>query len=136
MRRRIPGLHEAAPQTEEVPAGFFLVRVSRASYRSHPEKPFLTLHFTILEPRQFASRSISGRLYCTVKALWKLNWFLREFGYDIELLGRDEIDNKALVGLCGVIKVSHSRVNGRTYLNLDGFAPATTWDEFLLEQAG
>jgi hypothetical protein len=28
------------------------------------------------------------------KALWKLNRFLRDFGYDTELLARDEVDDK------------------------------------------
>jgi hypothetical protein len=35
-------------------------------------------------------------------ALWKFNWFLRDFGYDIELLGRDEVDETQLIGLTGV----------------------------------
>jgi hypothetical protein len=38
----------------------------------------------------------SSRLYCTPKALWKLNWFLRDFGYDNELLDRTEVDDKLL----------------------------------------
>ena len=29
------------------------------------------------------------------KALWKLDWFLRDFGYDTELLGRDEVDESS-----------------------------------------
>ena len=29
----------------------------------------------------------------------------------------------------GVVKISHTTVNGRTYLNLDAFAPAGEWDE-------
>jgi hypothetical protein len=90
----------------------------------------------VIEPEAFAGRKISTRLYCTEKALWKLNWFLRDFGYDPELLGRDELDDYALVNLRGVVKVSHSNVNGRTYLNLEGFAPASQWEEFRLEKAG
>jgi len=50
----------------------------------------------------------SAQLYCTPKALWKLNWFLRDFGYDTELLGRDELDDKNIVGLSGVVKITHS----------------------------
>ena len=34
------------------------------------------------------------------------------------------------MGLEGVVKLSHTTVNGRTYLNLDAFAPAGEWDEF------
>ena len=56
-------------------------------------------------------------MFCTEKALWKLNWFLRDFGYDTELLGRDEIDDNAIVNLRGVVKVLHSYVNGRAYLS-------------------
>jgi hypothetical protein len=76
-----------------------------------------------------AGYSISGRLYCTQKALWKLSWFLRDFGYDTESLGRDEIDEKILVGLHGVVKISHAVVNGTSLLNFDSFAPAHQWED-------
>ena len=55
--------------------------------------------------------------------------FLRDFGYDTDLLGRDEIDDKNLVGLCGVVKISHIVLHGTSLLNLDGFAPAAQWEE-------
>ena len=70
-----------------------------------------------------------GLLYCTPKALWKLNWFLRDFGYDTELLSRDEIDDKNLMGLRGVVKINRAVVNGTSLLNFDGFAPASQWEE-------
>ncbi len=82
-----------------------------------------------LEPKPLAGNRFTGRLYCTPKALWKLNWFLRDFGYDTELLGRDEIDDKNIVGLSGVVKITHSVVNGTSLLNLDGFAPRSQWEE-------
>src|SRR5580692_2382152 len=53
-----------------------------------------------------ASRKVSARIYCTQKSLWKLNWFLRDFGYDTDLLGRDEVDEKALLGLTGVLRTT------------------------------
>ena len=34
--------------------------------------------------------------------MWKLSWFFRDFGYGAELLGKNEIDDKALVDLRGV----------------------------------
>jgi len=74
-------------------------------------------------------RSIECRLYCAPKALWKLSWFLRDFGYDSELLGRDELDEKALVGLIGVVQVSHVVVHGTSLLNLEAFAPAAQWND-------
>ena len=130
MKRRVPGLSQAALSISEVPDGLYLVQVERVQYRWDKQKPYYKLQFIIVEPQQFANTSFSGRLYCTVKALWKLSWFLRDFGYDAELLGRDELDEKRLVGLQGVVKVSHTTVNGRTYLNLEAFAPAGEWDEF------
>jgi len=82
-----------------------------------------------LSPSKWPDRCITGRVYCTPKALWKLSWFLRDFGYDIDLLGRDEVDEKNLVGLRGVVKISHSVMNGTSLLSLDGFAPASQWEE-------
>jgi len=104
------------------------VRVDRAYYHWHPQKPFFILSFTVLEPKEFASRKISGRLYCTEKSLWRLNWFLRDFGYDTDLLGRDEVDEKALLGLTGVLRTNRKSFAGRIFLNLDAFAPTTEWE--------
>jgi hypothetical protein len=101
MKRHIPGLHAESKNSEDFLEGLFLVRVDHVNYRWHPQKPCYLLRFVVLEPEEFRSRHISGRLYCTPKALWRLNWFLRDFGYDTDLLGRDEVDEKALVGLKG-----------------------------------
>ncbi len=129
MKRQIPGLHQQVQNNAEALEGIFLVRVERAFYRWHLQKPFFSLRFAVLEPKEHAGQSISGRLYCTPKALWKLNWFLRDFGYDSDLLGRDEVDDKALIGLRGVVRVSHTTLNGRSFLNLEGFASAGEWEE-------
>ncbi len=130
MKRRIQGLHEAdRSAADELPDGLFLVRIQRAQYRWHAQKPFLVVCFSIIEPKELAGRSITGRVYCTQRALWKLSWFLRDFGYDNELMGRDEVDEKALVGLRGVVKISHATVNRTSLLNLDGFAPVSQWEE-------
>jgi len=127
MRRHIPGLQSGHHGVSSNLDGLFLVRVEGASYRWHPQKPFLSLRFSILEPTSHEALTFAGRLYCTERALWKLTWFLRDFGYDTELLGRDEIDDKSLVGLRGVVKISHVVLNGTSLLNLDGFAPAGQW---------
>ncbi len=136
MRRRIPGLHQQAQNGDGILEGIFLVRVERASYRSHPKKPFFVLCFAILQPEEHAGRTFSGRLYCTAKALWKLNWVLRDFGYDTELLDRDEVDERALVGLRGIVKVSRAVVNGRCFVNLDAFSPAAAWEELPVASTG
>ena len=130
MKRRFQGLSESAKSSaDQLPDGVFLVRVDRAQYRWHAQKPFYILRLVVLEPHEFAECSMSGRLYCTSKALWKFGWFLRDFLYDTELLGREEVDEKALSGLRGVVKISHATVNGTSLLNLDGFAPASQWGE-------
>jgi len=130
MKRRFEGLQQAArSSSDEIPDGLFLVRVERVQYRWHAQKPFYVLRFSLLEPQEFAGRVISARLYCTIRALWKLSWFLRDFGYDTELFGRDEIDEKALLGLRGVIKIRHTTINGTRLINLEGFAPVSQWQE-------
>ena len=76
------------------------------------------LRFVVLEPQAFVRQSFSGRLYATERALWKLNWFLRDFGYDMELLSQDQMDEKALVNLRGVVRTTHITLNGHTFQNL------------------
>jgi hypothetical protein len=130
MRRQIAGLHAADRcAADQMPDGLFLVRVQRVHFRRQAQKPYYTLVLAILEPQRFAERVISSRLYCNPKALWKLNWFLRDFGYDIDLLGRDEIDESQLVGLRGIVKISHVVLNGTSLLRFDGFAPTDRWKE-------
>jgi hypothetical protein len=129
MKRHIPGLHREGHNGDDILEGIFLVRVERAFYRWHPQRPFFVLRFQILEPSEQQGHSLTGRLYCTPKALWKLNWFLRDFGYDPDLMGRDEVDEKALLGLRGMLRISRTILNGRSFLNLDGFAPASDWEE-------
>ena len=62
-------------------------------------------------------------------ALEKLNWFLRDFGYDMELLTQDQMDEKALVNLRGVVRTTHVTLKGQTFQNLEAFAPAAEWEE-------
>jgi len=52
---------------------------------------------------------------------------LRDFGYDAELLSRNEIDDRHIIGLCGVVKVRRNIINGTSLLLLDGFAPQQEW---------
>lgn len=136
MTRHIPGLNHAAPTSGPCQLeGVFLVRIDRAFYRWHPRKPFFVIRFSVLEPRQNASQIFTGRLYSSPRALWKLHWFLRDFSYDSDLFGRDEVDEKRLTGLRGVVRVSHVTVNGHWFLNLDGFAPAGEWEELAVASA-
>jgi hypothetical protein len=130
MRHHFDSLHPADRSAiNSIPDGLFLVRVERVQYCWHASKPYYSIRFAVLDPKHLAGRLITGRLYCTARAMWKLSWFLRDFGYDAELLNGDEIDDTALIGLEGLVKVSHIMVHGLSLLNLDGFAPAARWAE-------
>jgi len=128
MRQHLPGLHCSQPANRGLLEGLFLVRVDRVFFRWQSKKPFLEIRLVILEPKAQENLNFYGRLYCTEKALWKLNWFLRDFGYDSELLRLDQIDVKALLNLQGVVRTSHSVINGRTYQNLDAFVSVSEWE--------
>ncbi len=133
MKRQISGLAEATNDSRPaIPDGIFLVRVDGVQFRWHAQKPFYLLRLSVLEPKELAGQSILGRLYSTQKAMWKLGWFLRDFLYDPELLAHEQIDDKALPGLRGVVKISHTVINGVSLTNLDGFAPASQWEELAL----
>ena len=107
MKRHVPGLSETARDSHsEVPDGIFLVRVDGAQHCWRAQKRFYMLRLSILEPKAFAGRSIVSCLCCTPKAMWKLGWFLRDFLYDPELLSQDEVDERALRGLTGLVKIS------------------------------
>jgi hypothetical protein len=130
MKRQVPGLAEITRDSRPIiPDGIFLVRVDGAQFRWHATKPFYVLRLFVLEPRALTGQSIVGRLYCTQKAMWKMGWFLRDFLYDPELLAHEQVDEKALRDLRGVVKVSHTVINGISLINLDGFAPASQWEE-------
>jgi len=130
MKRQVPGLSEAVIDTRPaLPDGMFLVRLEGAQYRWHAQKPFYLLRFAVVEPKRFAGEAVIGRLYCTAKAMWKLGWFLRDFLYDPELLSTNEVDERALRGLTGVVKISHRVINGISLVNFDGFAAASQWEE-------
>ncbi len=130
MKRQVAGLSETARDSHtEVPDGIFLVRLDGAQHRWQAQKRFYALRLSIVEPKALAGHAIVGRLYCTPKAMWKLGWFLRDFLYDPELLSHDEVDERALRGLVGIVKISHAVVNGISLVNFDGFAPASQWEE-------
>jgi len=55
---------------------------------------------------------------------------LKDFGYDGDLLERDELDEKALVGLRGVLRISYTHnLTGQSFLNFEAFDPADRWPD-------
>ena len=130
MKRRLPGLSKRIRVGEEPPAGRYLVELTRARYCWQKKKPFLAIAFRVLQPGAFAGGEISTRLYCTAKELWKLSWFLSDFGYDTDSLERDEIDEKKLRGLRGVVHVTYTNTSRKEDgCSLDGFAPVGRWND-------
>ena len=130
MRRYLQLLRPADLRAiQSVPDGIFLGRVERAQYLWHKQKPYYEIRFAVLKPKHLTGCFMTGLLYCTPKAMWKLSWFLRDFGYDSELLGKAEIDDKALIDLWGVVKIREVTGRGISVLNFDGFAPAARWEE-------
>jgi hypothetical protein len=128
MKRRFPDLAQELDDRGAIPEGLYLVCLQRASYFGRP-KAFYQLQFRILRPEPWTDRVFPARLYCTPKAVSKLLWFLQAFAYDAELLGRGEIDDRALVGLQGIVRISRPRRNGWPYWNLDAFAPESRWSD-------
>ena len=129
MNRYLAGLHQHL-EASAIPDGYYLVRIQRAQHFWDWKKSTYAIQFTIVEPNEVAGRSIFARLCCTKRSLWKLSWFLTDFGYDPELLDKDELDESALLTLQGIVKISNTVVNGISVLNLDGFAPAARWTDF------
>lgn len=127
MRRQLQGLSRSRT-TSDIPDGLYLVRVQRAHYRWQKNKPFYELSFYVLEPKALVGAAITARLYCFPKILWKFAWFLRDFRYNQELLERDEIDAKSIVGLEGIVQIVHEVESGRLEVCLEAFAPATDWE--------
>ena len=126
MKRKIPGLHDIPSGATKQPDRY-LVRIVAARYHS-TRSPYLDVTFALLEPEEHRGRRIVSRIDCRRKSFWKLTWFLKDFAYDQALLYDDEIDDKAIVGLEGVITISN-RARGQRPFTLHSFAPAHSWRE-------
>ena len=75
------------------------------------------------------------RLYWHDRALWKLRWFLHDFNYDAELLAAEELDDRGVVGLEGVIRLAYWGTNGYRRLDVQGFAPSEHWGDLSVQQS-
>ena len=134
MRTKIQGLSqlsEGAPLVE----GLYRARVVRFQPAGHAAKPCRAATMLILEPSAYAGRYVRTRLYCHDRALWKLRWFLSDFGYDVELFAAEEADDRRVVGLEGVIRLAYWGTDGHRRLDVQGFAPAERWAELSQESA-
>jgi hypothetical protein len=130
---RIPGLSQPS---ERIPLveGVYRARVVRFEPAGHAPKPCRAAMFLILEPAPYAGRHVRTRLYCHDRALWKLRWFLNDFNYDAELLAADELVDRRVVGLEGVIRLAYWGNDGHRRLDVQGFAPSERWDDLSVHQ--
>jgi hypothetical protein len=131
---RIQGLNhpsERAPLVE----GAYRARVVRFEIAGHAPNPCRAATFLILAPAGYAGRHVRTRLYCHQRALWKLRWFLSDFRYDPELLAAEELDDRRVVGLEGVIRLAYWGAENHKRLDVQGFAPTERWEELSRQPA-
>ena len=128
MRTHIQGLNQPS-ERKPLAEGLYKARVVKFEPAGHAAKPCRMATFLILEPDTFSGRHVKTRLYCHDRALWKLRWFLSDFGYDPDLLAAEELDDRRVVGLEGVIRLSFWGLNGTRRLDVQGFAKLERWDE-------
>ena len=133
MRMRIQGLSQVR---ERIPLveGLYRARVVHFEPPGHAAKPCRRVTFLILGPLQYAGRYVRTRLYCHERALWKLRWFLNDFNYDADLLATDELDDRRVVGLEGVIRLAYWGEDGHRRLDVQGFAPTVRWEDLSVQQ--
>lgn len=128
MKSLIAGVYNSSSDQQPIPDGTYLLRVARAQLRWARQKRFYSVTLLVEAPEVWKGTGVYGEFDCGPKVLWRLNWFLRDFGYNTALLERDEIDEQRLVGLIGVVRISHEVRHGRPHANFEGFAPAAYWD--------
>ena len=128
MRIKIPGLNHTREKLPLV-EGLYRARVVRFEPAGHAPNPCRAASFRILEPAAYQGRHVRTRLYCHDRALWKLRWFLSDFGYDAEHLAAEELDDRRVVGLEGVIRLAYWGTDGSRRLDVEGFAPTVRWAE-------
>ncbi len=125
----------AKPRSEAPSSkGYTALASSSSGPPATPLSPVWRRHFRILEPATFAGNYIRTRLYCHDRALWKLRWFLRAFRYDRELMAADELDDRRVVGLEGVIRLAYWG-DVRRRLDVEGFALSERWGYLSSDQA-
>jgi hypothetical protein len=54
----------------------------------------------------------------------------------MELLTQDQMDDKALINLRGVVRTTYKTLNGHTFQNLEAFAPEADWEELSISEVG
>ena len=58
---------------------------------------------------------------------------MSDFGYDAELMAAEELDDRRVVGLEGVIRLGYWGSDGHRRLDVEGFAATERWPEISQE---
>ena len=96
MRTHIQGLNQSSERKPPL-EGPYRARVVKFEPAGHAAKPCRRATFLIQEPPAYGGRYVRTRLYCHERALWKLRWFLSDFGYDPGLRAAEELDDRRVV---------------------------------------
>ena len=128
MKRHIPGLHSREQIHDASRLGRLLPGPRRSGfYRWHPRRPF---YFSSLRGPRTRSlhqeRSLRPALLHRNEPSGNSIGFCEISAMTLICSARTKIDEKALLSLQGVLRISRTTFNGRSFLNLDGFAPAAT----------
>ena len=130
MKRQVPGLADATRDSRpDVPDGIFLVRVDGAQFRWHAQKPFYVLRLSILSPTFLPIGPSSAVCTAPRRRCGNSAGSFAIFSMTPKCWHTSRSTKKSLPGLRGVVKISHTMVNGISLINLDGFAPASQWEE-------
>ncbi len=101
MRRYFESLRPAdVSAIHSVPDGLFLVRVDRVQYRWHKQKPYYQIRFAVLKPRHLTGCLMTGRLYCTPRAMWKLSWTPRHIMMSVRYCNNRMLEMYQRVEMC------------------------------------
>ncbi len=129
MRIKIHGLSQNINGRKPLVEGLYRARVVRFEPAGHAPNPCRRVTFLVLEPAEYVGCHVRTRLYCHERALWKLRWFLSDFGYDRDLMAAEELDDRRAVGLEGIIRLDYWGGDGHRRLDVQGFARAERWTE-------
>jgi hypothetical protein len=135
LRTKIPGLSQA-PERNPLVEGSYLARVVRFGPAGHAAKPCVAATFLILGTVPYSDRYVRTRLYCHDRALWKLRWFVHDFNYGADLLAGDDLDDRGVVGLEGVIRLAYGGTTATAVWMFRASLPASRRDQRVLIEDG
>lgn len=129
MRYQLNGLSTGRFLSDQTLTRTVLLVTIRSCQRvSRKRKSFLRVGMGIEQPESWRGTDVLTLFELEANMLRRLHCFLRDFGYDSQLLAEETIAESELVGLRGVIKLGKPDRRAPGAFFLDAFASATTWE--------